>query len=165
MYKFIDKILNEIEDCVHTNQYKRIGSENIELKNYGHKETVNWDSVMETVCSFLNSDNGIVIMGVNEDIKNQKYEVKGFNFDNENSLKEALKLFKDDVGHSKDIMSRIHLEQKELLGQKLMIIYVDSLSNDEKYVFYKEIAYERIMGGDEKISNINLEKQKEYKAE
>jgi predicted HTH transcriptional regulator len=44
-------------------------------------------------------------------------------------------------------------------------MYVDSLPNDGKFLFYKDLAYERIMGGDVPISSINIEKQKEYKLE
>ena len=161
----IKEILAEIEDCILTNQYRRIESEIIELKNYGHKGTVNWDSVMESVCAFLNTDGGIIIMGIKEDDKseNKHYEVKGFNFNNESSLKEALKTFKDDDGHSKDILPLIKLEQREFIGQKIMIMFVEALTYDEKFVFYKHEPYQRIMGCDEHISQHEIEKQKEEK--
>ncbi|KAB2859380.1 MAG: hypothetical protein F9K09_02495 [Flavobacteriales bacterium] len=163
--KVIDKILAEIEDSIINSQYERIEDETIELKNYGHADKVKWDSVMESVCAFLNTDNGIIILGVNEDVKNKKYEVTGFNFNNENSLKEVLKTLKDENNQSIDISSKIHIEQKELIGKKILVIYVDSLSADEKFVFYKGIAYERVMSCDEKIAKINIEKQIEYKQE
>jgi predicted HTH transcriptional regulator len=163
--KIIDKILEEIEDSITSKQYKRIEDEKIELKNYGHKGTVNWDSVMQSVCAFLNSDNGIIILGVHEDDKNKKYEIRGFNFNHERSLKAALETFKDENGHSIDIFSKIHIEQKELLNEKILVVYVDSLPADEKFVFYKGHAYERIMSADEIISKINIEKQNEYKQE
>lgn len=161
----IDKVLAEIEDCILTKQYRRIESEIIELKNYGHKGTVNWNSVMETVCAFLNTDGGIVIMGIKEDDKSQNkhYEVKGFNFNNEPSLKEALKTFKDDSNHSKDILRFIHLEQREFSQHKILIMFVDPLDYDEKYVFYNEVAYKRLMGSDEQITPHEIEKQKEEK--
>ena len=53
MNKLIDKILYEIEDCISSNQYKKVESENIELKSYAYEGKVNWDSVMESVCAFL----------------------------------------------------------------------------------------------------------------
>ena len=161
----ITEILSEIEDCILTNQYKRIESEIIELKNYGHKGTVNWDSVMESVCAFLNTDGGIIIMGIKEGDKSEKkhYEVKGFNFNNESSLKEALKIFKDDADHPKEIIRLIKLDQKEFMNQKIMIMFVEPLAYDEKYVFYKNVAYQRLMGGDEPISQHEIERQKEEK--
>lgn len=161
----IKEVLAEIEDCIITNQYRRIESEVIELKNYGHKGTVNWDSVMESVCAFLNTDGGIIIMGIKEDDKseNKHYEVKGFNFNNESSLKEALKTFKDDANHPKEITRLIQLEQRDFMNQKIMILFVEALSYDEKYVFYKDIAYHRIMGSDEHISPHEIGKQKEEK--
>ncbi len=161
----IKEILSDIEDCILTNQYRRIESEIIELKNYGHKGTVNWDSAMESVCSFLNTDGGIIIMGIKEDDKseNKHYEVKGFNFHNESSLKEALKTFRDDADHPKDIMRLIQLEQRDFMGQKIMIMFVDTLAYDERYVFYKGVAYQRIMQSDEHITPHEIEKQKEEK--
>lgn len=165
MEKLIDKILNEIEECILTNQYRRIESENIELKDFSFEGKVKWDSVMQTVCAFLNTDNGIIIMGIYEDVKDKKYELRGFNFDHEGSLKEALKRFTDELNHPKEIINHIHLEQKDFMGKKLMVMYVDSLPADEKFVFYKKDGYERIMSADELISPINLEKQLEYKEE
>ncbi len=161
----IKEILSDIEDCILTNQYRRIESEIIELKNYGHKGTVNWDSVMESVCAFLNTDGGIIIMGIKEDDKSEHkhYEVKGFNFNNESSLKEALKTFRDDADHPKDIMRLIQLEQREFMNQKIMIMFVDALAYDEKYVFYKGVAYKRIMQSDEHITQHDIEIQKEEK--
>ncbi|MBS4027534.1 MAG: putative DNA binding domain-containing protein [Ignavibacteriales bacterium] len=161
----VDKVLVEIEDCILTNQYRRIESEIIELKNYGHKGTVNWDSVMESVCAFLNTDGGIIILGIKEDDKseNKHYEVKGFNFNNESSLKEALKTFRDDADHPKDIMRLIQIEQREFMNQIIMIMFVDPLAYDERYVFYKGVAYQRIMQSDEHITQYEIEKQKEEK--
>jgi ATP-dependent DNA helicase RecG len=161
----IKEILSDIEDSVLTNQYRRIESEIVELKNYGHKGTVNWDSVMESVCAFLNTDGGILIMGIKEDDKSKAkhYEVKGFNFNNESSLKEALKIFKDDTNHPKEILRLIQLEQREFMNQKIMIMFVDPLAYDEKYVFYKDVAYQRIMGSDEHITQHEIERQKEEK--
>lgn len=162
----IKKILNKIEDSILKNEYERIEDEKIELKSYGHEGTVNWDSLMESVCAFLNSDNGIIILGIKEDKKNKKYDVKGFNFDNENSLKEALlKKIADENGSHKDVKNNWHIEQKDFLNQKILVLYVESLSSDEKFAFYKGKAYERIMDGDEVISSINILKQNEYKQE
>ena len=162
LYEMIKEVLAEIEDCVLTKQYRRIESEVIELKSYGHKGTVNWDSVMETVCAFLNTDGGIIIMGIKE-VVNKHYEVNGFNFQNEDSLKEALKTFKDDTNHSKEIFRLVQLEQREFMNEKIMLLFIDPLSYDEKYVFYKDAAYRRIMGSDEHIPVHDIEKQKEEK--
>lgn len=161
----IKEILADIEDCIITNQYRRIESEIVELKDFSFAGNVKWDSVMESVCAFLNTDGGIVLMGIKEDDKseNKHYEVKGFNFQNENSLKEALKTFKDDTNHPKEIMRYINLEQRDFMGKKIMVMFVDALDYDEKYVFYKEVAWKRVMGSDEHITLHEIERQKEEK--
>ena len=68
----IKEILAEIEDCILTNQYRRIESEIIELKDFSFIGNVKWDTVMESVCAFLNTDGGIIIMGIKEDDKGHR---------------------------------------------------------------------------------------------
>ncbi|HMG68937.1 MAG TPA: ATP-binding protein, partial [Chitinophagaceae bacterium] len=96
--KVIDKILNDLEDSISSNQYIRIENENVELKDNSHSGG-SWDKLMESVCAFLNTDSGIIIIGVNEDIKNRKYTLKGFNFDNENALKAYVNKITDENNH------------------------------------------------------------------
>ncbi len=162
--KNIDQILNELEDSIVNNQYKHIESENIELKDNSHTGGL-WDTFMETVCAFLNTNNGIIIIGIREDEKNKKYELTGFNFNNETHLKDILKEITDANNNKIEVSSYLKLEQKELLNKHLMVLYVDSLPADERYVYYKRNAYERIMSGDCKIHPLKIETQNEYKEE
>ena len=162
--KKIDQILNDLEDSITTAQYKRIESEYIELKDNSHTGGA-WDSMMESVCAFLNTDGGIIIIGIKEDVFNKNYTLKGFNFDNESSLKQILEKITDAKHHKVDISSYVKIQQKDFLGKQLMIVYVDSVPADMRYVFYKGTAYERVMSQDCKLSALKIEVQNEYKQE
>ena len=165
--KHIDSILEEIEKCIKNNWFIKIENEHIELKSFNHADNVKWDSVMQTICAFLNTDNGIIILGILEIDKPEKkgYEVNGFNFQHENSLKEALKTCTNDNNNPINIDRNIKKVTKDFLDKKILVIYIEALPIDEKFVFYKGNAYKRDLTADIKISLEDINKQKEEKQE
>ena len=162
--KLIDEILNILEESISTGIYKRIESDKIELKDNSHTGG-KWDRFMESVCAFLNTDGGIIIIGIHENDSNTQYLFKGFDFRNEETLKQYVKKLTDDNNFPVETGDYIHYEQRNFMAGQVMILYIGALPDDEKFLFYKKVAYERVMSGDIPLSQLRIESQNEYKKE
>jgi ATP-dependent DNA helicase RecG len=162
--KIIDEFLRKLEAIIQSDNYAHVENDKIELKDNSHVSS-DWTEVNKTVNAFLNTEGGIIIIGVKEDIKAKRYFVTGFNFTNEAKMTEIKNLFTDENNILKPVDELIKFETKSFLDKTLLVIYVDSLADDAKYAFYKGIAYERIITGDHKIPQQKLQSQKEYKKE
>jgi predicted HTH transcriptional regulator len=162
--KVIDDVLQQIEFCIQNNDFYTIENEKIELKDNSHNKS-EWSEVFKTVNAYLNTNGGIIIIGVYEDRKNRRYIFKGFDFNNEDKVKTIKDLYIDDHNSKRDISDYLKYEIKSFLTGQILVIYVDALPDDEKYLYYIDTAYERLISGDHKINDIKIQSQKEYKAE
>ncbi|ASU35666.1 ATP-binding protein [Mucilaginibacter xinganensis] len=162
--KVVDDILQQIEYCIHNNEFLIIENEKVEIKDNSHNNS-EWTEVFKTANAYLNTNGGIIIVGILEDKKNKRYIFKGFDFNNEDKLKTIKDAYIDDYGAKKDISEYLHYETRQFLDGQLLVIYIDGLPDDEKYIYYGGSAYERLISGDHKLSDIKIQSQREYKAE
>lgn len=51
---------------------------------------------------------------------------------------------------------------KPFLDGTVVLLYVDELAADRKYVFYRNFAYKRLLTGDTKLNDNEIAKQEEY---
>ncbi len=161
--KVVEKILKQLEDCLITNSFKSVETERIELKALSTKGE--WTSFHETVCAFLNTDGGIIIIGIKEN-NNKPYTFPGYDENFESKIKDLPNKFTDENKNGLDLTSYFpKSEIYDLLDKRVCIVYVDNLPEDEKFVFYDGIAYERKLTGDHKISENVLLAQKERREE
>ena len=56
-------------------------------------------------------------------------------------------------------------ELQEFLSGRVAVLYVDELAADRKFVFYKGTAYKRVLTGDHKIVDTEVDAQEEFKEE
>jgi predicted HTH transcriptional regulator len=158
----IDEILSKLEDCLLNNKYESIETETIELKDLSSGNQ--WRQLYISICAFLNTDGGIVIIGVNQ--KDKKYKLTGYDENNENKLKDGLKnLFTNENNHSVDLSNNIKYEIKNLLNKRVCVVYVFKLPDDEKFIFYEKTAYKRIITGESIITDNEIQAQNESKEE
>lgn len=163
---FIEKNLSIIADCIANNQYKEVETERFELKDLSKGWGEDW---YKTVCAFLNTNGGVIVIGVkdNNNSKPLSYKFTGYiNSDsNEKHLKQELpKKFTDPTGTQRDLSAYISkFEIKDFMGGKVAIVYVEELEDDEKYVFYKGVAYKRKLTGDHALSKSEVEEYEELK--
>lgn len=162
--KVIDETLQQIEFCIQNNDFYVIENEKVELKDNSHNKS-EWIEVFRTVNAYLNTNGGLIVIGVYEDKNNKKYIFKGFDFNNEDKLKTIKDQYVDDHNAKKDVSEYIRYETRSFLGGNILIVFVDSLPDDEKYIYFDNHAYERVISGDHKISDAKILSQKEYKSE
>ncbi|MEO5674865.1 MAG: RNA-binding domain-containing protein [Chitinophagales bacterium] len=164
--KITDSILKHLEDCLITGTFKPLETDKIELKDLSGGDE--WKELYKSVCAFLNTQGGIVIIGVKENSTKTAYQFQGFNENNENKLKELPKQFTTDSGQLIELSEFIRpdlFELRDFLNGRVCIVYVEKLSEDKKYVLFNGEAYERKLTGDHKIKKADIEKQKEIRVE
>lgn len=161
----IDTSLEIVADCIKNNTYKEVETERIEIKDLSNG--INWTELYISACAFLNSNGGNIIIGVNENTKAKKYKfTTGFDYNNENKLKEIGKQFTDKLGNKKDLSIYFpDYEIRDFLGGKVAVIYIEKLPEDEKYVYFNNVVYKRKLTGDHKLTTIEIETQEELKQE
>src|SRR5690606_31896122 len=118
--------------------------------------------------AFLNSRGGILLRGVKEEGKgaDRRYVVTGGRDEAEPNLKEFPRLFTDRKGVKLDLGDCFpDMQIRDLLGKRIAVVYVDELAADRKFVFYEGSARKRILTGDHKISDRDVEAQEEFKEE
>ena len=162
--KVTDNILKQLEECLTTGIYKPLETDKIELKDLSGGDE--WKELYKSACAFLNTQGGIIIIGVKE--TNTAYQFHGFNANNENKLKELPKQFTNDSGHAINLSEFIRPDLFEILdfmNGRVCIVYVEKLPEDKKYVLYNGEAYERKLTGDHKIKKTEIDKQNELRVE
>lgn len=163
----LEKIVKTIENCIATQTYVEIETQNFELKDLSTQQ--NWKELYCTICSFLNTNGGIIMVGIkdkgNEKDKSKRYyKFTGFDYNNEALVKEIPKKFTDKNGTTLDLRHQFpDYEIKDFLNGKVLIIYVEKLPEEQKYVYLEGKAYKRILTGDHLISDVDINIQEERK--
>ncbi len=164
--KVVDNILKQLQECLETNTFKELETDKVELKDLSGGD--DWKEMYKSVCAFLNTQGGIVIIGVKEKNDKSAYQLHGFNPNIENKLKELPKQFTSDSGHQLELNEYIRpdlFEIRDFMAGRVCIVYVEKLPEDKKFVMLNGVAYERKLTGDHKISKEDVEKQKELRVE
>ncbi len=159
--KAVEKILKQLENCLQTNSFKSVETERVELKSLSTGGE--WKSFYESVCAFLNTDGGIIIIGIKEH-QNKSYTFPGYNENFETNIKDCVNKFTDENGNKLNLAEYLPKpEIYDLLDKRVCVVYVDKLPEDEKFVFYNSIARERKLTSDEVIKPTKLSSHKEWK--
>lgn len=165
----IDKILQKIKNCLETRNYEPIETQQVELKDLssGNK----WDELYRSTCAFLNSQGGLIIIGIHEKLTHpQCYKLTGYNENNEDKLKKLFTQFSDFQDTSEkpkllDLKDFFRYEIRELLDKRVCIIFIQALPLKQKYVCWNKKAYERRLTGDHLISQDQLQAKREEREE
>jgi len=160
----IDKILSTLEQYVKDKTYHPVETDQLELKDLSGGD--DWQELYKTICAFLNTKGGIIIVGVKEDTKNKCYKFTGFSStqSTEEKIKNFPNLFTNKIGTPLKLSDYINpnlIEIKPFLDGNVCLVFVEKLPEDKKYVFYNGNAYERQLTGDHKLSKEKIEKQED----
>lgn len=166
----VDDTLRKIAHCISTNSYEEVETERIECKNLAG----GWgEDFYRTVCAFLNTNGGIVIIGIHDKNNSKNNSPKQYKFtgytnsdSNEKHLTDELpKKFADREGKPLPVDDCINVEIRDFLTGKVAIVYVQALSDEKKYAFIKGNAYKRQLTGDHLLSAKEIESYEEIKKE
>ena len=160
--KVVEKILSKIESCIHNRIYEAVETEKVELKPTP-ANLASSKSIIESINAFLNTDGGIVIVGIYDNQKKKEYEIKGYIEDFEGVIKSFPFIFTDEDRNKMDLTEYLKFEIIDFIDDRICAIYVDKLPEDLKFMFYKGEAWERRLTGDHLISDDEIEKRKEFR--
>lgn len=168
MKAFIDKALQRLEILVREGRYEPLETETIEIKPVP-SDGGQWVELHKSVNAFLNTRGGIVILGIKEVGQGtaRHYGFTGYREEAEAKIKELPRQFTDRRGVALDLRqdSFPDMQIRDFLDGRLALIFVDELPADRKYVFFKGEAYRRILTGDHKLKDAEIEAQEAYQQE
>lgn len=159
---FLNTVLSEIETTLSGGQFTDSEYAIVELKDLSTGSE--WTSLRETVCAYLNTNGGYLICGIRE--RNKQYSFPGFDRKNEGRLIELRnRFFKNDHEVLPDLTDYIDFDYRTLMGKTLAIVTVRPLSDDQKFLKFDGVYYERVLTQDKVIPPARLIQHREYKAE
>lgn len=162
-----DQILNQLADLIQQGRFKELETEGLEIKPVP-ADGGDWKERHKSVNAFLNTRGGIMILGVKEEGTGtaRRYVISEWKDHAEPNLKEFPRLFRDRKGVKLDLGDCFPpMEVRTLLGKRVAVVYVDELAADRKFVFFNGTAYKRILTGDHKLTDREVEVQEEFKEE
>jgi|GEM_PF-22466 len=164
----INKVLARLAELVRNGQFDQVETDTLEIKPVPH-DSQSWKEIHESVCSLLNTRGGLILVGIKESQVNGQnaYYFSGWQSQAEPKIKEIPSLFKDRKGHAvPDLAEYINSPRiVDFPGGQLAILSVSELPADRKFIFYEGQAYKRILTGDHKIPQTEIERQDEYQEE
>ena len=134
----IDRILDRIEDCIVNNYYESVETEVIELKPTP-PNLVGSKSTLESICAFMNTNGGILILGIKDNNKTEpkNYELKGYHENAENLIKSFGEQFTDKDGKKLDVSEYIVNHQiRDFLDKKICIVYTSAIVCYVSYLYF-----------------------------
>lgn len=165
--KIVDSILNKLAELIQQGRFMELETEGLEIKPVP-ADGGEWKEIYRSVSAFLNTRGGIMILGVKEEGVGaaRRFVITEWNDHAEPKLKELPRLFSDRKGVRLDLGDRFPpMEIRTLLGKRVAVVYVDELAADRKYVFLNGTAHRRILTGDHKVTEREVEAQEEFKEE
>ena len=162
--KTVDRLLARLEDLILANRFEDLESETIEIKPVPATGG-EWNEIAKSVMALLNKRGGIILFGVTEDQRpERRYRVTGWRPEGESKIVALAAQFTDKNRHKLNVSEWLPVrEERELMGQRVLVLYVDELPADKKFCFFKGEARERILTGDRIIPEGRIASQEEFK--
>lgn len=165
MNGFIDRVLQRLAALIREGRYEEQETETVEIKPVP-SEGGGWRELHKSANAFLNTRGGIIILGIKEEGQGsaRRYVFSGYREETEAKLKDLPALFTDRSGAKLDLREYFPLMQiREFMDGRVALLFVEELPADRKYVFYRNEAYRRVLTGDHKITEVEIDRQEEYR--
>lgn len=163
----VDKVLRKLEALIRSGSHEALETDGLEIKPVP-SDGGSWRQIYISANAFLNTRGGILILGVKEQGAGdaRRWVHTGYREEHENKLKELKDQYTGRDGGKLDLSDCFPSPQiVEFLEGRVVILYVGEMRADEKYAFFKQKAYKRVLTGDHEIPASEIESQENYKAE
>lgn len=158
-------ILQQLEACVREGRYQSLETDWLEVKPVPSTGG-SWDKIKESVCAFLNTRGGTVILGIKEEQSPaRRFVFTGYDETQSGNVSRIRSSFTDKAGNEIELAEQISVHAEPFLGGQVAVINVTALSDDRRYAFYKGVARERVLDGDPAIAPDRVDSQEERKRE
>ena len=158
-------ILQKLERCIQQQTFESMETDWLEIKPVpatGHA----WNTIKESICAFLNTRGGAVILGIKEEKQpHRHYTFTGYTEDNSGNLSAFRSAFQDVRNNPLDFGDCLRIEVHPFLAGQIAVVRVSALPEDRKFCLYRGEARERIADRDEKIPPHRVQEQEERKRE
>lgn len=152
----VNDILQHIAYSIANNEYVWTDQEKVAIKDNGHFAG-EWSDLYTSANAFLNTNGGDIIIGIQDDEEFNRYVFNGYDMRNEAKLLALASGFSDISGNSVDVSEYIHFDLVPFLSGQVMVVHIDCLPDNRKYICYKGSAYQRTVTGNQKIPNIRAD--------
>lgn len=163
----IDQLLTKLADLIQQGRFAELETEGLEIKPVP-ADGGEWKELHKSLNAFLNTRGGLLLLGIKEEGTGpaRRYTLSEWKDHAEPNLKQFAGLFTDRKGVKLDLGDCFPgMQIREILGKRVAVVYVNELAADRKFVFLHGTAYKRLLTGDHKISERDIEAQEEFKEE
>jgi predicted HTH transcriptional regulator len=162
---FVTQAIRKLEQCVREDRWESVETDCLEVKPV----PPNWSdsaAVRQTVCAFLNTRGGVVLLGVrDEQTPHRRFSFAGYTEQQSSNVIRLRDAFKTKRGESLDVSEFLRFSVRAFLDGHVGCIEVLQLSEDRKYCFHDGVAYERVLDQDKRIPERKIEAQEERRRE
>ena len=163
----VDTVLAKLAVLIEERRFESLETDGLEIKPVP-SSTGDWRERHVSVNAFLNTRGGILLLGFKEEGRGarRRWVFTGYREEAENKLKEFPRLFQDRKGTALDLREAFPPPQiRDFPGGRVAVVYVDELPADRKYVFYRGRSWKRLLTGDHRLTEAEIERQEEYREE
>ena len=161
----LEELLNRLAICIRNESYESLETDWLEIKPVPSTGNA-WDSIRETICAFLNTRGGVVLLGVKEEQHPARhFSFTGYTENNSGNLSALRSAFTDARRDPIEIGDCLRVEVRSFETGQVALVRVSALPEDRKFCLYRGEARERIADRDERISHPRIEEQHERKRE
>ena len=126
------QILRQLEACVTEGRYQSLETDWLEVKSVPPTRG-QWDSITESVCAFLNTRGGTVILGIREEQgPPRKFVFTGYDETQAENVRRIRQAITDKAGHAIDLIEHVSEHVEPFMGGQVALLNVVPLSDDRR---------------------------------